>query len=389
MRTIRRILAATAAAVVALTIIPATHANADDVTTWYVCKGTGSHPLQAWGSTSAPKVDHVPIGTQFRGYAFGAGTHMLISEGALKGKYSATANLCKTSSLGVGRQWQIRGNARYGRAKVLDDGKQRPDFYARMALTRALHAGWADRDARAYLDKALAAEIGTTGGFGIGSAWDAMADGTVNPADAAYTVTITEHIGQTVLSAYQSGVVGADLIERMIAKVQSIGTVSRDPDCIAYSDNVNDTAAGLCVYNINTSAGAFLLRAQRLGFDVDGDKAQRMISHSIVAHDSSRRQWRYASNGAKWNDSDHNAFQAVTLHDIHPTFARPIIAHMNSRTLDSRSGEAHTVLAQADCAGSRAWLSEHDSRFGGTHYNNADRQAYGALMAVLAAKTCG
>lgn len=392
----------TVVALALLSLMAPTSATAntlDPPQTYYVCMGI-QQPLKAWGSSGAPNVAFLPAGTQFVGSTFGPRTHIMLTEGSLKGTYASTATNCPTSKLGVGDQWKQRAQERYIRSVELKQPSMRTDWYARMAQTAALlsEKGWQSADADYYLARALQGEIGE-GGFGVGKAWDAFGDRSVNPADTAYLVSGSEHVGTAVLDAYASRRTAEievtydrleDVIERMVERINNWPSPSREAACFAYSESPSDLRGGYCVHNVNVSAAWFLLEADRLGFKADTARAHAALNYSLSFYNPAERSWPYQTGRLGLNDPDHNAFMLDKLVDlVQADLTTPAIKHMMSRTLARY--EAHTVLAARNCVGSRAWLTEHDANAGpgGKHYSNADRQAYLAWNAAKAAVSCG
>lgn len=358
------------------------HAETSDPT-WYICSdGTTMHIAS---SPTSGIVGYLPAGSQFKGR--GMASTVKITDGARAGLYVPAKDACQTSTTGASEAWADRADRHLTRALELDNGAQRPDFYSRLAQGLATRSadGWSDPQALQYLDKVVAAQH-SDGGFGIGYAWDAYSDGTENPADTAYTVTMATHVGDLMMSAYPEGLIEHGAMQQMIDKLESIPATAGQPDCMAYSDNPNDHFAGACIHNVNAAAAVFLLKASDLGFDVDEERAARMLMSEVAALKGG--QWLYQTgNPLKPNDPDHGAYQLKSVNEILPELTQPIISDQMSRPLGTRSAEAHTVLAQLACADSMQWLAEHDAR-AVRFADNADRMAYLGWEAANAAAAC-
>lgn len=374
-------------ALIAMGLVPAvSQANANEVT-WYICVGDFV-PMKASPSTSTGTVGYIRSKTQYVG-RYDENNYILVTDGPHEGKYIPEQNSCWTSNTGAGSKWLARANTYISRSISLDNGALRPDFYSRLAQAIATTSpdGWRDDDAQRYLDRALSTEIGN-GGFGLPFAWDAFADGTVNSEQTTYTVTVVTHLGDAVLAAFEAGALkDPDVIQRMVDKVESIPSPPMQPDCVSYSDNPNDVQAGYCTHNVNAAAAVFLLQAADLGFDVNVPKASRMLM-SEVSNLRDDGTWLYMTGRTKPNDPDHGAYQLKSVHQILPELTQPIINDQMSKSLGTRSAEAHTVLAQLSCLDSNKWWAEHDAS-AAKFVNNADRMAYYAMEAADAAVACG
>lgn len=168
--------------------------------------------------------------------------------------------------------------------------------------------GWASDQCRSLLDE-LRATRNSDGGYGLGRSYDAFQDGTVNPADTTYLVTITGHVGRVLLDGHEAGVIDDQELGVLVDLTLDFPRVpSRRPGvALAYSNHPHDR--NWCVHNVNASAGAFLLRAgRRLPLRTDAAAviagiAQRQAAGYLGLQGS----WRYIEGQPRLNDANHNA----------------------------------------------------------------------------------
>lgn len=178
-------------------------------------------------------------------------------------------------------------------------------------------SGWADPAAGALLTR-LYATANPDGGYGLGVAYDAHGDGTVNPATTTYIVTLAGHVGPVLLDAYRNGAAPrakVQVIFDLIATAPRIDTSAGR--CFAYSRNANDAQPGLCVHNVNAGSAAFLLEAGKDGFAIPWWLVQGVIKRELSAYNASTRFWPYRDNMAPApQDADHNSYNAESMYDL-------------------------------------------------------------------------
>lgn len=165
--------------------------------------------------------------------------------------------------------------------------------------------GWADPEVATQLQRVRAARK-PDGGYGLDVAWDAFADGSVNPASTSYLVTVTDHVGRALLHARAAGVVGDAEVAALVDLVLGWPSVVGDPDCLGYSPRSSDRR--ICVYNVNMAAAWFLKAAYDAGVRRPG---QLEMSARLYAHDARLQTagwWPYASSSrSRRQDWNHNA----------------------------------------------------------------------------------
>ncbi len=165
------------------------------------------------------------------------------------------------------------------------------------------------------------------GGYGLGRAYDAFADGTLNGPETTYTVTLAGHVGPTLLAAYRGGspvMARADvqaIVDLLVHDVPRI-PIARG-QCVAYSLDPNDSppAAGLGqVHNVNSGVALFLHEANAAGFGATG--MQRLITDitlaEIVAYREASLWWPYLDDDPDLSgqDPDHNSYMAEAMYRL-------------------------------------------------------------------------
>jgi hypothetical protein len=179
--------------------------------------------------------------------------------------------------------------------------------------------GW-DHPRVPELIGAIMADRNPDGGWGIGEARDYFADGTVNPADTTYTVTIADHVGGPLLDAHLGGALDdpepIQTIVYLLTTTPRIDTAAGS--CLAYSRRANDAKPGWCVHNVNAGAAAFLQRAAAAGYARRGSAmlvatiTQREVSAWLPAYAA----WKYSDAAGKVQDPDHGSYSAASLHAL-------------------------------------------------------------------------
>lgn len=176
------------------------------------------------------------------------------------------------------------------------------------ALAAAWHAegvvsGWhsAAADARRVALDRRVAEVG----YGLGVPFDAFSDGTINPPETIYTVTIAEHIGTPMLAGYRAGAVDRTDVQELVDMVAAFPIKD---GCVPYSLSRNDLTVG-CVNNVNALVGAFLVGAGEAGLDVPGSMAASITERVISSHVG--KGWHYIGHSGRMDDPAHAGAQAV------------------------------------------------------------------------------
>ena len=185
-----------------------------------------------------------------------------------------------------------------------------------MSLALALRRGWGDADAVRLLDDVRARRL-PGGGYGLGFAWDAFQDGTTNPPDAAYAITITDHVGLVLLDAFDHGAAPAAEIQGFVDEIVAFRRAR--PGCLAYSDTGFDD---ICVHNINTSAAWFLAEAGGRGSPF-GMESWTSSSPPAVRLSFTGPWWPYSDLTAmSAHDWDHEATVVENLLTLDPELGR-------------------------------------------------------------------
>lgn len=174
------------------------------------------------------------------------------------------------------------------------------------ATSLATLYGWADAEVQAQLVRMRSVRK-ADGGYGMERAWDAFADGTVNPAATSYLITTVDHAGLALVVGLRAGAVQATEVGALVDLVLRWPTVDGDPDCLAYSMSTTDRAH--CVYNVSSAAAWFLRAAWDAGVRRPG---QLELAERIHRHDAALQLddgwWPYSSlRPTVRQDWNHNA----------------------------------------------------------------------------------
>lgn len=233
------------------------------------------------------------------------------------------------------------------RFRARDDGRQGVFAYAWMAGAVAARRGWHDPAVATYLDQVYAQQ-NPDGGYGLGYAWDAFGDGSVNPADTTYAITLSDHVGPILLDGWRAGVVPAERVQQIVDLLGSFPLVDGDGTCIAYSSSPADVAAP-CVPNINASAAAFLVRAADAGFDADLSRVPAIVDHDLGVLRADD-WWPYIVGRTVAQDWQHNATMVDAYMTLDPAVGRRTLAAMR-RTSSTVPWDQMAMLrlARWDC----------------------------------------
>lgn len=281
--------------------------------------------------------------------------------------------------------WTQRAVTAIQRFVETDSGNESAFAYAYIAGSIAAIHGWDDPRVATYLEKVYA-RANPDGGYGLGTPYDAFQDGTINPADTTYTVTITDHVGRVLVEAWQAGVVPRETIEHLVRLVLTTPRITTGPGvCIAYSRHPNDS--GFCVHNVNAGAGWFLATARALGITQKGldEVLDGIAARDAAAFDKRAGWWPYIEGQALLNDFNHNAYNAESELALSPAIGRQAIDVLMSRNdyetwLDPL---AQVRLLPYSCSQASSLIGEFDRMLGD------ERQTPGLLaqLSYWAART--
>lgn len=200
-----------------------------------------------------------------------------------------------------------------------------------------------------------------SGGYGLGTVWDAFGDGTRNPASTTYTVTTAGHVGWVLLEARKNDADGGALngaIDALLAMPRL-----DQGRCLAYSNSRYDRAKP-CVYNVSHGAAAFLVQARALSTHRAGEVdllLAALRSGLRRGYDPATGYWRYKAGDRAAQDISHQIYTARSVDVVDPGFgavarmmARPWWRHpggMRQRPIDVASA---MLDAARDCDRARS-----------------------------------
>ncbi len=211
-----------------------------------------------------------------------------------------------------------------------DTGNETPHAYAYMAGAISITSGSNDPNVLVYRDRVMAAR-NPSGGWGLGYAWDAFQNGTINPADTDYTITMSDHIGLQFLDLYVEGLVDGQILQDLVVLVMKAANPPQGAvyttagRCAAYSLSTNDRVTKVGgVNNVNAAAAHFLARARLYGFTAPGLDAcvAEMTKHEVAHWSRQTKWWPYANTaGSRPADTDHAAAEAWNMSYLAPFLA--------------------------------------------------------------------
>ena len=217
--------------------------------------------------------------------------------------------------------WGLLADQAIAAFETADAGTETPHAYAYIIGAIARRDGWDDDRIPTYLAK-LYSLRNPDGGWGLNFTYDKFSDGTVNPANTTYTVTLADHVGPVLLDAYEHGLVPAADVSTVVSLLLSTQTATWTTAgrCLAYSRSPNDavnTSNGRCTYNVNAIAAMFLQMANAKGFNQTG--LQRRVSDitkNVINGFNYQTLWWpwYTAIGSALQDTDHNAATAEALY---------------------------------------------------------------------------
>lgn len=302
--------------------------------------------------------------------------------------------------------WRSRAITALDRFTAADTGAGTSFGYGMAAGAAGMLYGWPNTVTRGLLLKLLGTR-NPDGGYGLGRPYDAFADGTVNPPDTTYTVTLAGHVGPTLLAAYKggSGIVARQDVQDVVNLLVSTQRVPVPRgECVAYSRSPNDAAGW--VHNVNAGVGWFLSDVNGAGFGATG--MQRLITNITIAEQVAYREaeywWPYLDDGPD-QDADHNSYQAEAAYRLFYWPGREVAYRMMTAAWsDNAQGPiVHTRLAGLpggngswsrtvpgltlwlDLFDQYGWHTEQDDYLAGLTGERAAQFAYYAARAALAA----
>ncbi len=196
-----------------------------------------------------------------------------------------------------------------------DTGSMDAFTYGMAAGASGFVNGWSNSKTTSLLNE-MRQTKNADGTYGLGRTYDAFADGSVNPANTAYSVTMAGHVGPTLLEGYKAGVVTKAEVQDLVQKLVNFPRVPVDKGiCIAYSNAAVDSTQ--CVHNVNSGVAWFLHEANAAGIGATG--MQRLISEITIQEVLSYRDtdfwWPYIDDGAN-QDSDHNSYSIEAMYRL-------------------------------------------------------------------------
>lgn len=260
--------------------------------------------------------------------------------------------------------WGGLGDSTIKDALANDNGAGSAAQYLWLAQGIALRsaAGWSDPTAQTYLHAAQA----VANPYGLTYAYDAFADGTVNPASTIYTITLYQ-VGEALLSAYKAGQATRDDVVNVMRVVVAQPRISVPTGmALAYSNSPNDVKAGYVVHNVDQAIAMFLSDTQHAGIvwstvQISG-WIRNLSTYEKSTYQRSLFGWAYRNGGSQAvQDPGHNGMGVMWGMWWDPSsIGVPALNHMQSTDYGVANGAGvHASLAQLACSQSAQWKPEY------------------------------
>lgn len=217
------------------------------------------------------------------------------------------------------REIAVRAIHRY--YAIEGETTQKAMSLAYAAQTYAWLNDWSSPTANSYLSR-LYALRNPDGGWGLNAPYDAHGNGTVNPANTTYTVSVAGHVGPVLLDAYMAGRVPRADVQTCMDLLTTCPRIDTSLGRgLAYSRNKNDALPGLLVHNVSAGAGDFLYQCGLRGFP---------MVWWLIAGIARRTAGSYTLNSGRFtayrdnmhptpDDPDHASYTAESMISLAPT----------------------------------------------------------------------
>lgn len=227
--------------------------------------------------------------------------------------------------------------------------------------------GWADTTALARLDQVRGMR-NPDGGWGLPTGYDFAADGSVNPPNTTYTVTLSDHVGPVLVDAYRHGAASKDEVKAVVDLLMSTPRIqnanSAYGQCVAYSRSPNDQQPGHAVHNVNASVGRFLTDVNAAGVGAGGlaklvvDITRREVFAYQPLIDGRQAWWRYMDTRTL-NDADHNSFAGESMYYLcYPVGREAVYQHMATAWADNAQAPLAHLRLVALPGGPGSWAAD-------------------------------
>lgn len=218
-------------------------------------------------------------------------------------------------------------------------------YLSYMAYSYGLIYDWQHPSARGYLQRAI--DSAKKNGYGLGYAWDAFQDGTINPDSTDYTITLTDHVGLAYVSAYKSGVLPKEYLIDILERVLTMPMADslNNGICISYSDSPFDQIG--CVHNVNISVAQFLNSLVEFDefemFELT-QKIDKILTRENSSYLINEKNYYYWDGNKRLTDQNHLAFQAWCMSVINNPESNKIGSEIINNLVGSREKSISAVI---------------------------------------------
>lgn len=243
-------------------------------------------------------------------------------------------------------KWKLLSQALMDSA-IVNDNSNDVHTYTFLAYSNAILHGWDDSKTINFLNSAY--NLIDLYGYGLGDAWDAFGDGSINDEYTNYTVTMTTYVGWPFINGYLAGAVEEDrlidLVEALL-QVPPADTIEVG-ECWSYSDNPNDAIG--CVHNINIGVAYFLQEFMKLNL-TDNDFASdiaEIIEREIISYIPEEINFLYwDGNTSQLTDQHHLAYQGWHMLNLDNEEANSIGNEILNYISSNRNQDISSLIGQ-------------------------------------------
>jgi hypothetical protein len=294
-------------------------------------------------------------------------------------------------------RWETTADQAYAQAEKAYDtlaaqGKNVWAFHvASFAYYAGMRFGWQDPRTQTWLQRVYQRRTQSLG-YGIGVAYDAYGDGTVNPANTTYTITTSFHVGQVLIAGYDGGGVPAARVTEAVKAVLDTAQTAGGK-CVAYSKHVNDSRKP-CVWNVSAFGAWFLWRAHQRGLYPAGRgdetlaKVRTWRDYVRAHYSTSLGGWNYQEGGPNViDDPGHLSATVAAMYELDPSIGVPALAAYWKHYPVSVSG---SPLVNYECSRADAHFSSVAQAATGDEGSPEKNVTHAVLAAAMEriAKTC-
>lgn len=225
--------------------------------------------------------------------------------------------------------------------------------WSQALIATATLYGWDDPRVQLLID-AIMGVRNPDGGWGLNATRDQYGDGSVNPANTSYTVTMAGHVGPAFLSAFQAGKLKTTVADNDLEPLKRItqllmGTARSTTSAgvgVSYSRSANDTGKPL-IHNVSAGVGAYLTTAAAAGFGQSGLQSLvvDITRREVAAYSRAWYGWAYQDGQTSVQDPDHGAYSAASMYGLcYPVGREAVYINLVTAAVNDDGRRGHMAL---------------------------------------------